>query len=1238
MPAPDDDRLKARVKARLLGLPESSSRLGRFVLHRTLGRGSGGVVYEALDPQANTRVALKVLLDADADLVRRFKQEFRALADVVHENLVQLYELFVDGDEWYFSMELVRGSAFTEYVADGGASHGCDSIRLRSALAQLLAAVRAIHEAGKLHGDLKPANVLVTETGRVVVLDFGLAMQEPVRAPAPQQRAPSGTPVYMAPELATGARRTAASDAYAIGVMLFRSLTGRFPFHDDSLASQRASDRGRASLPSSLVPGVPADLDELCRALLEHDPTLRPSIQEAQQRLGTGDATATRSGPRTPVFVGRQAELAVMSEAYDALDRTDTPIAIFIRGPSGIGKSALVDYFIDGLGPRALVLRGRCHERESLPYKAFDGLNDALVQHLRGLPRADIERLTPPHVAALHQIFPELGRHLAIDRVEESLPLRQLEVRSQAFAALKILLQRIAQQRALVLVVDDLQWSDLDSARLLLELLGPPRAPTLLYIGCYRSDEEKKSEFLRAVMGDDTFENWHCPRHVLTLQQLDYDDSKAMALELLRGRVQRPEATVSRIAREALGLPFFIRELASYFARDLHGDDTRLSLAGLLSQRVAALAPGPQRALFLLALAGRPVPADVLGRALGDPADWQRDKRGLELAGLVRSLTQGELVMYHDRLREQVVRQLMAAQAAGLHRALAEAYERGHEADPEWLIDHWAAAGEPVRAHQYAVLAAGLSADKLAFNRAAALYQTALELGCATSTEQRELHEKRGEMLVNAGRGAEAAVTFLTAADGTDGHAASLLRCRAAQQYLRSGHSAEAMLLMRGLLAQVGLRYPEHDLDTSWQLVASRSRRALGTAKLVARQRFPELRQRLEVLRTVFRELTFSDPKRGALFQSQFHEAAIGCEDREAEFLAQAWRTYGDSFVGGYRRRVGTVRQIRILQRMAANIGSPYSTATLKLVEGASKTFEGLYSEAFPLLVEAKELFRDHCRGTAWEESIAALLLYGAAEVAGPIAALTDDSPMLARRAAERDDHFSQVLLGAVMVVRFLARDEPLDAQRFIQQLGVTYSGELDVRVWVIWTRNVDVLNYLGDGVAAWQVFDRMWPAYLRSGYDSAAFVRMLTHARRAFAALSASAITHDRSLQRIALRSADVIERSGQPESRAVAASLRAAHASQRGKFDEARRALESAVDLAKRSGMRLLAVCYERQLGRLSPGPAGNALIERADTELRAAGVANPARWAEVYAPGVVTPLATALPGNAGEYVTAR
>ncbi|MBZ0237476.1 MAG: serine/threonine protein kinase, partial [Deltaproteobacteria bacterium] len=237
---------------------------GRFELRRRLGAGGMGIVYEAFDRERNALVALKTIHARDAASLLRFKHEFRALAHIAHPHLVALHELFAGDDGWYFTMELLDGVALDAYATD--------DTRLRTALAQLAQGVHALHQAGRLHCDLKPTNMLVTAEPRAVLVDFG------VIAEIGNARTRSidddafvvGTPPYMAPEQARG-EITPASDWYAFGGVLFQLLTGTVPFRGSARGILVDKNRLDAPAVRSLAPGAPADLAQLADALLARD-------------------------------------------------------------------------------------------------------------------------------------------------------------------------------------------------------------------------------------------------------------------------------------------------------------------------------------------------------------------------------------------------------------------------------------------------------------------------------------------------------------------------------------------------------------------------------------------------------------------------------------------------------------------------------------------------------------------------------------------------------------------------------------------------------------------------------------------------------------------------------------------------------------------------------------------------------------------------------------------------------
>jgi serine/threonine protein kinase len=259
---------------------------GRFQLRRRLGSGASGVVYDAVDVRESRIVAIKILREVER--IYRFKQEFRRGWALDHPNVVRLLEQFQEGARCFFTMELVEGMPIVDYVR-GAHPRGLRPLtveeyaRARAVLTQVIAGVGALHGAGLRHGDLKPANVLVSDNDvSIVDLDFAHDIQT---SSSLQPKLSGGTPLYMAPELLSDATLTEAADWYSVGVMMYELLTGRTPFEGlwlQVLSQKRDAD---VFLPGDVDGGDP--LAQLCAELLKRNPDARPAGAEIRERYGT---------------------------------------------------------------------------------------------------------------------------------------------------------------------------------------------------------------------------------------------------------------------------------------------------------------------------------------------------------------------------------------------------------------------------------------------------------------------------------------------------------------------------------------------------------------------------------------------------------------------------------------------------------------------------------------------------------------------------------------------------------------------------------------------------------------------------------------------------------------------------------------------------------------------------------------------------------------------------------------
>jgi predicted ATPase len=360
-------------------------------------------------------------------------------------------------------------------------------------------------------------------------------------------------------------------------------------------------------------------------------------------------------------------------------------------------------------------------------------------------------------------------------------------MRRRAFGALRALLANLAHGAPLVVVADDLQWGDVDSAALLAEILRPPDAPPLLLLGVHRSEDRDTSPFLRALRAFHDFQAHAGATVVVRLAELPPADAQALALAVIGSPGDGARARAATIAREAAGNPFFIRALAGLAGTRLVGRDgagggfqvddvdapETLTLDALVERR-AALLPRDARALLeVVAVAGQPIRRSLARRAAGLDADYPAAAAALAAAGLLR--TRGAdpeelLETSHDRIREAVVAHLPPALRAARHGALARALEQLPEPDLETLAMHHLGAGDTTKAAGYAAAAERASAREIA--------------------RQQALHATPTAQLVRAGVASHAgargdAVTLLAAAE--DGFRAADTAAHAAIARRRRG-------------------------------------------------------------------------------------------------------------------------------------------------------------------------------------------------------------------------------------------------------------------------------------------------------------------------------------------------------------------------------------------------------------------------------------------------------------------
>jgi eukaryotic-like serine/threonine-protein kinase len=1230
----------------------------QFDVVRYLGEGAAGVVYEAIDRRRDTRVALKRLKATDPHLLLRFKNEFRALQDLQHPNLVTLGELVSSAGQWFFTMELVDGIDLHRYVrptpsvnlaTDGGfvltradamaaverasatdssPERSFDLARLRSTLTQLVDALCALHEANKVHRDIKPSNILVTGEGRVVVLDFGLVVD--AASTAPSEASLVGSADYMAPEQGASQPVGPAADWYSVGVVMYELMTGSVPFDGSPLEVLTAKQRANPRPPQALVPGIPDDLNQLCMDLLRRDPRERPT-GAAIARILRGspgptaelDASPPHSA-RDELFVGRAGQFLQLRAIFERVLDGERAV-VLVHGESGIGKTVLVRRFTTRVlaeVPMCIVLHGRCYEREMLPYKALDGVIDQLSSYLCQLPAGEVAAFMPGDAGLLRTVFPVLGRVPAISGASAPGRLLGRELVTRAYFALSELLLNMARQRPLLVFIDDFQWADSDSLVLLNEVMQVPGPLALGLVATVRTDPRQQS----GPEGNPLHEiSLPAHTHHIALDGLSESAARELAEKLIdRAGIGRP-ALAAAVAAEAKGHPLFIQEIVGHLrsAGALAAGPVKLDDA--LWQRVEQLPPPARALVTVLAVAGGPMHQEVAAAAadMGFSA-YQRWAQVLRVANLIRYRGAGGaewVEVYHNRLRQAVVDHLNPPELQDRHRRIARALDRQQpRPDPEVLVYHLEAARESAAAAAHAASAANRARDQLAFGRAAELYQTALRLGSHSDSQTRALRIELAQALVGSGRGAQAAAEFLAAANGADPATALACKRRAALHLLVTGNVASGLTALREVIEAIGARLPR----TRWR---GRLAFALGRVRVHLRgMRWRDCgdlpaaaRDRLDSLQASAMALTAIDPLNAAVFANRFYAEALASGSpahvASALFLEAGFQALrGDR---GLRR----ARKLWLAgQRAAQELDEPLLTGTGEGTGGVIEYCAGNLSEARNAFEVASLILRDHATDSAWQLQLVRTFHLWTLRLLGQSRELRRRLIAYRRDAVLSDNRYAQALLVRNGMAAWLERDKYDEAVR-----------ELEATAWDCGPDSRHLMRWY-DLKARCEL-----ELYQRAGQFDFAACRRATVAATDHVSghLQIIRIDTDSLLAAMALLDAERGERSEarlrtaqrlarrlikQPVGYARARGLLvlAAVAARRGGTEAARHHLRQAIALAQSAAMAAHVAAAEIQLGRLTDGGQGAEFIDRGERALRAEGILNLDRYLGLVSPG--------------------
>jgi hypothetical protein len=1215
-----------------------NEKIGSYRLLERIGAGGMGVVYRAYDEVRDRFVALKTLQRTQAATLDRFKREFRAFAGLGHPNLVALYELIAERGRWCFTMELVEGRNFLDYIS-GGAPNGpaLDEAmlqRLRCAFRQLAGAVAALHAAEKLHRDLKPSNVLVTPGDRVVVLDFGLGVElDRFGMHDNTEDHVVGSVPYMSPEQAGCGKVSTASDWYSVGVILYRALTGRMPFEGSPLRVLEAKRESDGEPPAASNPATPDDLNALCTQLLRKNPADRPEASAILERLGArleraSGAAAGGVSSVDALFVGRGSELECLHTAYKMSRRR--PVVVYVTGYSGAGKTSLVQRFLTEIAgdPESVVLTGRCLEHEFVPFKALDSVVDCLVRYLRRLKPEQLGPLMPRDIRVLARVFPAL---LRIPGVAEAPVIGSpdpdpVELRHRAAAALRELLARLGDRHPLVLFIDDLQWGDRDSASLLTDIMTPPYAPNFLGIGCYRSEDAAGSPFLSTLQEFRTRAPLPYEEKNLTIGELEPEATRELARRILPSQANASGVLVDAIARESAGRPFLVYELVEHFKSSEDGllKTESLTLDDVLWQRIEALPEESRNFLETVAISGRPIEEIDAFRAAGLAATDALVVAALKASRLIRGAPAGarnRIEVYHDRVRQVVLDHLPPSSLEGHHLRLARVFSASDRADPELLAFHLTRGGQPEEAAEHYVIAARKAAEFLAFEQAALLYRQALDLKAWAVDQQLALRTQLGDALNNAGQGAQAAREYLAVTPYADPVSAIDFQHRASLALLTTGHVDAGLSCLSPVMKSIGTQLARSPAGALLSLLTRRMRlriRGLSFKERAAEAVSPAALRRIDIGWSVVIGLSVIDPIRGADFQARSLLLALAAGEPFRVTRALAVEAAHLASSGSLKRAKKVAAEA---ERLASMLQRPYTSGIVELARGAVAYFEEKWSDSLRFCRAAAATFRLHCTGATWEINTANAFTLWSLVKLGAIAELSRICPALLKEARDRGDLYAIANLSTqIMGLVRLSQDDPEGARDELNLImGQWSQNGYHVQHHDALLAFVPLELYVSDPEAAWNRVDAEWSKFRRSLLSHVQELRVEMLQLRAYCALAMAQKFRDRpGFLSVAKRDAKKLHREGLPWTIAFYEYISGAVDYLQGDCAMARGRLSAAVSAFDSLEAGLMAAVTRRRLADISPGQEAVTLRETADQWLQSQAVVNPDRMVQAFAPG--------------------
>ncbi len=757
--------------------PPIPKAFGPFLIERPLGRGGMGVVYLGREPESGDRVAVKTVQSASPRDLMYIRREIHALTRIRHRGVVRIRGQGVRAGVPWYAMDYVEGTGLHEAMRacwpqsppsgdedPHTMAAGGNLRRMVGILYRLAGVLAAVHRAGIVHRDLKPSNVLVTEDDQPILVDFGLVQRNRGTRDVLEADHGSivGTALYMAPEQFSGEVVDARADLYAFGCILYECLTGRPPFRGGHyLELVRLHLFSQPVQASRRVGGVPEALTHLLTRLLAKRPQLRPGhaseilqvLRELWPDLDPDGEIADSSDqpftPYRPALAGRSCELDQLGSQLEAMLR-GTGSIVLLEGPGGSGKTRLmVELVRRARQQRCTIVTSEplpagvsSKHSQATPLHALFGLLRTVEEMCRRGTAVDTNQLFGADLPLVAPFLPSLLTLPGADTTSSAPPLPTEGARMRLVQAIVRIIERTVCSDALVLMLDDLQWSD-ELSLAVLDGLSRRNLNTmrLLVVGSVRTDALSEHRAQRLQLLGAT----RIRLHALGARELEDLVGDMLCWTSPPGNFLNAMVDVSsgsplyatEYVHWAVESGYLIRHRGNWLFPTERPPQPQ-SIRELLLARIHLLTLDARHTLECAAIIGGQIDAELLAE-LSELEEsrflWALDDL------LTRQLLQSEsqqLQFTHDSLREYTYEVIPTTRRRALHLAVAKRLEEEPVAayPRSTLAYHWERAGVRIKALELLIHEARMAVESGAAREALSLTDRIWQL-CEPTTQPR---------------------------------------------------------------------------------------------------------------------------------------------------------------------------------------------------------------------------------------------------------------------------------------------------------------------------------------------------------------------------------------------------------------------------------------------------------------------------------------------------------------------